>query len=56
MIGFLKKLPQLPIILGSGNLLFLISMTELEISLIVGSVIFLFIMCFFRGSYDKLIL
>jgi hypothetical protein len=32
IIGFLKKLPQFPMIFGSGSLLDLISLTKLEIS------------------------
>ena len=41
MIGFLKKLPQLPILFGSGNLSFLIEIIALLTSLIVGFLILL---------------
>ena len=39
--GFLKKLPALPISLGSGSLLLRILIIAFETSLIVGDVIFI---------------
>ena len=41
-MGFLKKLPQFPITLGSGSLLCLICFTKSEIFFIVGFEIFSF--------------
>ncbi len=39
-MGFLKKLPLFPVLSGSGNFSFLILITALETSCIVGAFIF----------------